>query len=148
MPIYTDEDKINRSGTAYFGPHFKPDFSMALLQCNNYICHLFAVRRDLLKKVGLLNPAYDGAQDYDFVLRCAEQAKAIGHIPKVLYTGGHIRHRRQATPRARSMRLMQGEGQSKHTISGAGSQPGQRRLRCAGDTAVSLRFRECRLSRS
>ena len=48
---------------------------MALLQCNNYICHLFAVRRDLLKKVGLLNPAYDGAQDYDFVLRCAEQAK-------------------------------------------------------------------------
>lgn len=85
MPIYTDEDKINRSGTAYFGPHFKPDFSMALLQCNNYICHLFAVRRDLLKKVGLLNPAYDGAQDYDFVLRCAEQAKAIGHIPKVLY---------------------------------------------------------------
>ena len=83
--IYTDEDKINRSGTAYFGPHFKPDFSMALLQCNNYICHLFAVRRDLLKKVGLLNPAYDGAQDYDFVLRCAEQAKAIGHIPKVLY---------------------------------------------------------------
>ncbi len=83
--IYTDEDKINRSGTAYFGPHFKPDFSMELLQCNNYICHLTAVRRDLLKKAGLLDPAYDGAQDYDFVLRCCEKAEHVFHIPKVLY---------------------------------------------------------------
>lgn len=83
--LYSDEDKINRAGNAYFGPHFKPDFSMELLCCNNYICHLFAVKSELQKKVGLLNPAYDGAQDYDFVLRCAEQARQICHIPKVLY---------------------------------------------------------------
>lgn len=83
--IYTDEDKINRKGNAYFGPHFKPDFSMELLCCNNYICHLFAVRRDVLDKVGMLDSAYDGAQDYDFVLRCCEEAKQICHIPKVLY---------------------------------------------------------------
>ena len=83
--IYTDEDKINRSGTAYFAPHFKPDFSMELLCCNNYICHLFGVRRDLLKKAGLLDPKYDGAQDYDLVLRCCEKAEQICHIPRVLY---------------------------------------------------------------
>ena len=83
--IYTDEDKVNRSGTAYFGPHFKPDYNRELLCCNNYICHLFALRRDLLKKVGLLNREYDGAQDYDFVLRCCEQAERIHHIPRVLY---------------------------------------------------------------
>lgn len=83
--IYTDEDKINRAGNAYFGPHFKPDFSMELLCCNNYICHLFAVRRDLARQVGFLDPAYDGAQDFDYVLRCCEQAKHIHHIPKVLY---------------------------------------------------------------
>ena len=83
--IYTDEDKVNRSGTAYFGPHFKPDYNRELLCCNNYICHLFAVRRDLMKKVGLLNRKYDGAQDYDFVLRCCERANRIHHIPKVLY---------------------------------------------------------------
>lgn len=83
--IYTDEDKINRSGTAYFGPHFKPDYNRELLCCNNYICHLFAVRKDLLQKIGSLNPEYDGAQDYDFVLRCCEQANKIHHIPKVLY---------------------------------------------------------------
>ena len=83
--IYTDEDKVNRSGTAYFGPHFKPDYNRELLCCNNYICHLFALRRDLLKKVGLLNREYDGAQDYDFVLRCCEQAERNHHIPRVLY---------------------------------------------------------------
>ena len=83
--IYTDEDKVNRSGTAYFGPHFKPDYNRELLCCNNYICHLFALRRDLLKKVGLLNREYDGAQDYDFVLRCCEQAERIHLIPRVLY---------------------------------------------------------------
>lgn len=83
--IYTDEDKVNKKGNAYFGPHFKPDFSMELLCCNNYICHLFAVRRDVFEKVGMLDSAYDGAQDFDFVLRCCEQAHEICHIPKVLY---------------------------------------------------------------
>ena len=83
--IYTDEDKVNRSGTAYFGPHFKPDYNRELLCCNNYICHLFALRRDLLKKVGLLNREYDGAQDYDLFLRCVECAEANGHVPRVLY---------------------------------------------------------------
>ncbi len=83
--IYTDEDKINRKGNAYFAPHFKPDFSLELLRCNNYICHLFAVRKDIQERVGMLDPAFDGAQDFDFVLRCCEQAKQVCHIPKVLY---------------------------------------------------------------
>lgn len=83
--IYTDEDKINSRGNAYFGPHFKPDFSMELLCCNNYICHLFAARRELVKQAGLLDTAYNGAQDLDFVLRCCEKARQIHHIPKVLY---------------------------------------------------------------
>lgn len=92
--IYTDEDKVNRKGNAYFAPHFKPDFSMELLCCNNYICHLFAVRKDVQEKVGMLDPAYDGAQDFDFVLRCCEQASCIHHIPKVLY---HWRTHPQST---------------------------------------------------
>ncbi|MCD7819719.1 MAG: glycosyltransferase family 2 protein, partial [Lachnospiraceae bacterium] len=83
--IYTDEDKINRKGNTYFGPHFKPDFSPELLCCNNYICHLFAVRRDLREKAGFLDSSYDGAQDYDYVLRCCELAQHICHIPKILY---------------------------------------------------------------
>ena len=32
-----------------------------------------------------MNGDFDGAQDYDFVLRCIENTKNIYHIPKVLY---------------------------------------------------------------
>lgn len=81
--IYSDED-ILENGVRK-NPHFKPDFSPDLLTSYNYICHLCVVKRELLNKVGLLNKEYDGAQDYDFVLRATEQAKNIIHIPKILY---------------------------------------------------------------
>lgn len=32
-----------------------------------------------------MNGEYDGAQDYDFVLRCVEKTDKIRHIPKILY---------------------------------------------------------------
>lgn len=83
--IYTDEDKISMDGKEHFQPHFKTDFNIDLLRSVNYICHLFVVKRSLFEKVGLLNHEYDGAQDYDFVLRCAEQATNIRHIPEILY---------------------------------------------------------------
>lgn len=83
--MYTDEDKINQTGTYHFEPHLKPDFDMDLLEGNNYFCHLLAVKRELVKRAGDLRSEYDGAQDYDFVLRCCEVAKAVHHIPRVLY---------------------------------------------------------------
>lgn len=83
--LYSDEDKVNKTDTNYFGPHLKTVFDMDLLRCNNYICHIFAVKREVLDRVGLLRREYDGAQDYDFVLRCCEQSQHIYHIPKVLY---------------------------------------------------------------
>ncbi len=83
--IYSDEDKISVDGKKYFQPHFKPDFNEDLLNTNNYICHLFMVSRELLEKVGCLNSEFDGSQDYDFILRCTEQAENIYHIPKILY---------------------------------------------------------------
>lgn len=83
--LYSDEDKISADEKEYFQPHFKPDFNPDLLRSNNYICHFLAVRASLARQVGLLDGAYDGAQDYDFILRCSEQAKEIVHIPRVLY---------------------------------------------------------------
>lgn len=83
--LYTDEDKVSMNGKEFFQPHFKPDFNMDLLRSMNYFCHLVAVKRELLEKAGNLNPEFDGAQDYDFVFRCVEQAQKIHHIPKVLY---------------------------------------------------------------
>lgn len=89
--LYSDEDKMSMDGHQFFQPHMKPDFNQDLLCTVNYICHLFVVRRDILGQAGLLRPEYDGAQDYDFILRCTEaveegrRRKNIRHIPKVLY---------------------------------------------------------------
>lgn len=83
--LYSDEDKMSMDGHKFFQPHFKPDFNPDLLRTVNYICHLLVVKRDLQKKIGGLRKEYDGAQDYDFVLRCTENARNICHIPKILY---------------------------------------------------------------
>ena len=92
--LYTDEDKISGDGSEYFQPNLKPDFNPDLLRSNNYICHFLVVSRGLLEKVGGFDRQYDGAQDYDFILRCTEQANGICHIPKVLY---HWRTHAQST---------------------------------------------------
>lgn len=83
--IYSDEDKVSMDGQTYFEPHFKPDLNMDLLCSVNYFCHLVVVKRQLLEQAGKLNGEYNGAQDYDFVLRCVENTDAAYHIPKILY---------------------------------------------------------------
>ena len=83
--LYSDEDKVDEKGKKYYDPHFKPDFNEDLLRTLNYICHLFVVKREILEKAGSFLSGYDGAQDYDFIFRCTEQANKIVHIPKVLY---------------------------------------------------------------
>lgn len=83
--VYTDEDLTNKNGTKYLSPRFKPDFNINFLRSINYICHIFLVRKSILDKVGGFRPEYDGAQDWDLILRCCEQTEYIGHVPKVLY---------------------------------------------------------------
>lgn len=83
--IYTDEDKVTGDALIHNQPHFKPDFNPDLLRANNYICHLLIVRRDIVEKTGGFREGFDGAQDHDFILRCAERAERIEHIPRVLY---------------------------------------------------------------
>ena len=83
--IYTDEDKVRGDELEHFQPHFKPDFNPDLLRSNNYICHFFVVRKDLIEKTGGFRQEYEGAQDYDFIFRCTEQAEKIFHIPEILY---------------------------------------------------------------
>ena len=82
--IYTDEDKIDDNGNR-FDPHFKPDFSKELLECTNYITHLVVAKKDLCDFVGSLDSTFDGAQDFDYVLRLTLKAENIYHISKILY---------------------------------------------------------------
>ena len=92
--LYSDEDKVDMKGKKQFDPHFKPDFNLYLLRTMNYICHLFVVSRRVLDAAGGFRTEYDGAQDYDFIFRCVEQARKIQHIPKILY---HWRAHRNST---------------------------------------------------
>lgn len=86
--LYSDEDKCNQDRTRYYEPHFKEDFNLELLLCNNYICHFTVMEAELMKRLKLRRE-FDGAQDFDLVLRAAAELSdregAIQHIPKVLY---------------------------------------------------------------
>lgn len=83
--IYTDEDKITTLEEPRFNPHFKPDFSLDFLRANNYICHFSVFKKELMDKLEGERGKYDGAQDFDIILRVSELTKHIVHIPKVLY---------------------------------------------------------------
>lgn len=91
--IYSDEDKTDGYLDTFYEPNFKLKFNLDLIMTNNYICHLSLFRADVIKKLGL-RKKYDGAQDYDLVLRTIlfikdnygkDYDKYIFHVPKVLY---------------------------------------------------------------
>lgn len=82
--IYSDEDKISKSGELV-EPYFKSDFNFDLLLANNYICHFVAIRKTVGDKIGWFRKGYEGAQDHDLFIRISEITKNIVHIPKILY---------------------------------------------------------------
>jgi GT2 family glycosyltransferase len=82
--IYSDEDKLELDGTRS-DVYFKPDWSPEHFLTNMYTCHLMVVRRSLLERIGGFRQGYEGAQDYDLVLRLMDHTTRIDHLPKVLY---------------------------------------------------------------
>lgn len=81
--LYCDEDVLDEGGH-YVNPHFKSDFNLDLLRSHNYITHLLCVKTSYAKQL-VLRSEFDGAQDYDFLLRLSEKTSSIAHIPEVLY---------------------------------------------------------------
>jgi GT2 family glycosyltransferase len=82
--IYSDEDKLDAHG-ARCEPYFKPDWSPELFLSYMYICHLTVLRRRLVEEVGGFRTGFEGAQDYDLVLRMMQKTDRIYHVPRVLY---------------------------------------------------------------
>ncbi|MBR3152591.1 MAG: glycosyltransferase [Clostridia bacterium] len=81
--IYTDEDKIYKNKR--IEPFFKPDFAIDTLLSYNYICHFTIIKKELLNRIEKFRSEFDGAQDYDLILRATQKAEKIIHIPKILY---------------------------------------------------------------
>jgi len=82
--IYCDEDMIDEQGV-FVRPLFKPNYSPDLLLSKNYVIHFLAIRKTLLDELEQPSSELDGAQDYHLTLCAAESARAIHHVPKVLY---------------------------------------------------------------
>ena len=97
--IYTDEDKIIGDTGIRKEPYFKPDFSPDTLRANNYITHFSVFKKSLMDKLEGFRDNYNGAQDYDIILRATENTKNIVHIPKILY---HWRVHEKSTAMAAS----------------------------------------------
>ncbi|MEA5560534.1 tetratricopeptide repeat protein [Planktothrix agardhii] len=82
--IYSDEDKISPNGNL-INPYFKPEWCPESFLSRMYTCHLGTYRRSIIEEIGGFRIGYEGAQDYDLVLRFTEKTQKIAHIPKVLY---------------------------------------------------------------
>ena len=84
--LYSDEDKCDESGQVYFEENIKTEFNFDLLLSNNYICHFLLLEAGLLREVGFRSD-YDGAQDYDLILRAVDRIREeeIVHVGRVLY---------------------------------------------------------------
>lgn len=84
--IYSDEDKINGSGTRTW-PHFKPDWNPDLMRSQNAVNHLCIYRTAVVRDVGGFRLGVEGCQDWDLALRASEKIKSSGilHLPYVLY---------------------------------------------------------------
>lgn len=83
--LYSDMDMIDTEGN-HSAPLFKPDWSPDLMLSQMYLGHLVGFKKELFELCGGFQREYDGAQDYDLILRMSESATYISHIPKVLYS--------------------------------------------------------------
>jgi len=86
-----------------------------------YATHLKVIRRDAFAKVGIFDPRFDSAQDYEMLMRIAFHypSSAFVHVPEFLYF--HRLHEQQATERqaarqAELTRLIQREARLRMDI--------------------------------
>jgi O-antigen biosynthesis protein len=82
--VYTDEDKMTAGGH-HAGPFLKPAWSPERMRTQMYTCHLSVLRRSLVEEVGGFDPEFEGAQDWDLVLKVTERARSVANVSRVLY---------------------------------------------------------------
>jgi GT2 family glycosyltransferase len=87
--LYTDEDALTPAGE-HVTPFFKPDWSPEYFLAWMYIGQLAVFRAELVRQFGW-RAEFDGAHEYDLMLRLFAAGANIQHIPDILY------HRRQTT---------------------------------------------------
>ena len=90
MIVYSDEDWESASESASRFPHFKPDWAPDTFRSFNYLSNLCLVRTEALRMMGGFCQDFEGAEQYDSLLRLTEmvQPSQIVHVPELLFHNG------------------------------------------------------------
>ncbi len=82
--VYGDEDSediSDRISNTIFKPYWSPDMFLS----TPYVGRPCAIRRDVVEGLGGFRSGFEGAEEYDLMLRVAENTDRIRHLPEVLY---------------------------------------------------------------
>jgi GT2 family glycosyltransferase len=83
--IYSDEAKLATNGLGVVDHHYRPSFSLEFFRSSPFDLPLVAVRTALLKNLAGHFGLSTQIERYDLVLRVAENAQCIAHIPEILF---------------------------------------------------------------
>jgi GT2 family glycosyltransferase len=83
--VYSDEVLVSPDAAVVRRYAYRPAFSKEYLRSHPYIVHLVGFRTTLLRELGGFDESLRISQDYDLILRVAEKARTIVHIPEILY---------------------------------------------------------------
>lgn len=83
--IYSDEVLTGPSLDQVVQHRARPAWSHDYYLSHPYFVHLVAVRRELALSIGGYDETMAISADVDFVLRTAERAERVAHVPRVLY---------------------------------------------------------------
>lgn len=107
--LHTGRINIDRDGAEINRIHFmelpRQNYFAENLRAM-YATHLKMIRRDVFAKVGLFDPRFDSAQDYEMLMRIAFHYPSEGfvHVPDFLYH--HRIHQEQTTTTQNSRQLL------------------------------------------
>ncbi|CAL8975245.1 N-acetylglucosaminyl-diphospho-decaprenol L-rhamnosyltransferase [Rhodoplanes serenus] len=113
---FTDEDLLaggRLRPLRRVAPWFKPDWNPALMLGCDAVGRLAVIRRTAVEQAGSFRPGFDGAEEYDLVLRCAQFAPpgALRHVAWPLY------HRRAGTRHPGGWRSADGAAAARRAVS-------------------------------
>lgn len=83
--FYSDEDLLSEDGARRLDPFLKPAWSPDMFLCGNFLAHFVVASAGLVNVVGGVRSEYDGAQDYDFLLRAVNRTQGIHRVPHISY---------------------------------------------------------------
>ena len=81
---YSDEDKLDDATGELVEPYFKPSWSPEYFRGVMYVGHRLCVRREIARKTRF-DSAFDGVQDFAFLLRLSETGARLGSTSRALY---------------------------------------------------------------